>query len=166
MHAIVKHGLVGIALAAACAGAAAGPRPLPEVSLTDERGLSVGRERLELGRRWVLMVVDAARPLARPMLDMLEKGEGGWDDAVTVVLIGDDAAVGELDDLQQRLPHVRWYRSTEPRLTERLKVPGVPTILGIDAKGQVAWQMPGLPASAEELQAPLLDWLTVLPEGQ
>jgi hypothetical protein len=136
------------------------------VSLTDERGLSVGQERLELGRRWVLVLVDASRPLARPMLDMLEKGEGSWDDAVTVVLIGDDAAVDKLGDLQQRLPGVRWYRSAEPRLTERLRVPGVPTVLGIDAQRQVAWQAPGLPASAEAFQARLLDWLTVLPEAQ
>lgn len=166
MYRIVKLGLAGIVLASACASAMAGARTLPEVGLVDERGLTISRSVLEQNRHWVLVVVDASRPLTRTILAMLEKNEGGWDDAVTVVVIGDDAALAQLGELQQRLSGVRWYRSTELRLTALLKVPGVPTVLGIDATQQVVWQVPGVRGTAEELQARLSEWLTVLQAPQ
>lgn len=160
MHFTVKQFFASLAMVAACAGALAAGRPLPQLGLEDERALAVAPESLAQNRPWVLIVVDPDRTLTPSMLAMLERTEGGWDDTVVVLVVGDEGALARIKDEQEKkLAGVRWYRSTDARLTDRLKVPGLPVVLGIDARQQIAWQSPGLPANKDQLQQSLNEWL-------
>lgn len=158
MYHIIKQCVAGVAIAAACGGAVAAPRPLPELGLADERELALGRESLVQNRQWILVVVDASRTLTPTLLSVLEREQGSWDDAVAVLVIGAEGALVGMKDVQDKLPGVRWFRSTDQRLAQRLGVPGMPSVLGIDARQQIVWQEPGMPRNRAELRRTIDEW--------
>lgn len=145
--------------AATPAVGANGARALPAFGLIDEGGNAFDRSTFAPGRKWVLVVVDASRTLTDVTLAQLLKEEGSWNPSLAIVVIGDHEALVQLRASHPQLSGAHWFRSSEQRLTEKLKISGVPTLLGMEGASAVAWQHTGMPESAEAMHRLLSQWL-------
>ncbi|MDQ1832629.1 hypothetical protein [Massilia scottii] len=160
MHSIVRQCIAGVALALSVGAAWAETRALPELDLAHAGGAVVARGELSMNQTWVMVVVDASLELSSRSLTLLEQKDRSWENALTIVVIGNQAALVALQKKHEKLAGARWMRSTAPDLAEKLALTGTPTFLGIDENEQIAWQRPATPEKAARLQFMLNGWLT------
>ena len=149
---------LGVALVFSAGTAAAAPRALPSLSLVDARGAVVADSALTQSSNWVLLVVDADKPLTASVLPRLQRKDGDWAGKVVVVAVGAPSAFARMVAHNAKLSGVRWCRDTTGRLLERLELSGTPVLLGVRPDNVIAWQMATIPEMPEKAQAVVTGW--------
>lgn len=139
---------------------AVAPGPLPELTLYDANGALVSASTLLESDKWALVVIDAALPSAYDMLNGLSAKEDSRGAGVTLVVIGSEADLQRLKQEFEKLSEARWLLSRDTAVIRDLALAGIPSMVGVDAAGQVAWQYVGVPDAPEKAQLLIQDWIS------
>lgn len=157
----MKHFILALGLFAAASAVTAvdvrSGRFLPPLALVDAAGVAAPARTAPAP--WVLLVVAANAAQTDTALARLQPPAEGWQGKLVVAVQGDAAQLRALVAKYPQLAGVRWYRDADGSAIRSLKLPGMPALLAMDAKNQIAWQTNGLPRQPEQAQNLVRSWV-------
>lgn len=156
----IQRSVVGLACVIGVSVALAADRPLPPLTLTDDKGDAVTERDLVLPSAWAILVIDADKHLSTEVLPRFQKKTGDWDGKLVIVSVGNEAALAALRARHSsKLSGTRWYRDASGQLLKRLAISGTPTLLGLRANGAIAWTIAAIPEKPESVQSLVVNWI-------
>ncbi|MEO7343554.1 MAG: hypothetical protein ABIU85_01835 [Methylotenera sp.] len=133
--------------------------PLPPFSVTDFQENVVSSDALKQAQPWVLIVVAPNNQPSHVLLNGLQMSKDAWSDRVTIIVSGDQAAAGAVKKQNDKLNNVRWYRDADGSVLRNLGLSGWPAVLGIVPGELIAWRAMGVPASTQDTQGLVANWI-------
>jgi hypothetical protein len=133
------------------------PRVLPAYSVFDKDDAAVPLDDPRFGGV-TLVLVDGSLPGASSTLLALGAKSGLRPERLAVVVMGSPEMLHALQSANPRIGGATWYRAPLPDLIARLRAPGVPLLLGIDAQRRVVWQRAGASLAPERIHQEVLSW--------
>jgi hypothetical protein len=106
---------------------------------------------------WLLIVVDLQVPGAQDYLDTLR--QAGLSGEKAVVLVAGSAEQTRNWIAQQRWPNAAFISVDSAAALSKFKFSGVPMVLAVDARENIAWFAPGLPKKPGNLVLRMMDWV-------
>ena len=118
---------------------------------------------MTLDRNWVLVVLDAELPSAEAFLSALSVKQEPLDERTTILVLGGATAAEKFSAEQSRLAGTRWIYAEDPAVIKRLRLAGVPSMMGIRADRTIAWTFSGIRNRPELLASTIQGWLRLKP---
>lgn len=134
--------------------------PLPALSLADIAGRPVTTSQIAMTGTWLIVYVQpGCRPCESIITVATHERHPGLPDRLAVVVAG--AGARELQALAARFPNLpesAWYGDADRTMFTRLRLSGVPVVIGL--RGQmIEWGLSGVLPDAAAVESVLASWI-------